>query len=362
MEDYKYLAIVEWAKNYIASKGLRPRDRFLTEKELCEIHGVSRQTVRQALMCLENDNVICRVRGSGAFVSGGYSQSVPVSQVQTRNIGVISTYFTDYIFPQIVTGIESVLNDSGYSMQLAITHNKVAEEQQALQSMISGGVQGLIVEPSKSALPNPNMALYDELRSKNIPVVFFNANYPWSGYPCVALDDEAAGRMAADYLFDCGHTKIAGLFALDDIQGHKRYSGFIKSCIAHGLKNAEENVMWFATTDKNFIFTSGGNRLLEFLSETTAVVCYNDNIAIKLLQFCKEHDISVPDDLSIVGTDDSKYASICDVPLTTIIHPQRKLGEAVAEKLIDGISSFTAENDDIIFTPELKIRDSVKKL
>jgi GntR family transcriptional regulator of arabinose operon len=45
-----------------------------------------------------------------------------------------------------------------------------------------------------------------------------------------------------------------------------------------------------------------------------------------------------------------------------VIHPQRKLGEAVAEKLIDGISSFTAENDDIIFTPELKIRDSVKKL
>ena len=362
MEDYKYLTIVEWAKNYITSKGLRPRDRFLTEKELCEIHGVSRQTVRQALMCLENDNVICRVRGSGAFVSNGYSQNIPASQVQTRNIGVISTYFTDYIFPQIVTGIESVLNDSGYSMQLAITHNKVAEEQQALQSMISGGVQGLIVEPSKSALPNPNMALYDELRSKNIPVVFFNAKYTWSEYPCVAMDDEAAGRMAADYIFDCGHTKIAGIFALDDIQGHKRYSGFTKSCIAHGLKNAEENVLWFATTDKNFLFTSGGNHLLEFLNETTAVVCYNDNIAIKLLQFCKEHDISVPDDLSVISIDDSKYASICDVPLTTVVHPQRKLGEAVAEKLIDRISSFTAENNDIIFTPELKIRDSVKRL
>ena len=102
--------------------------------------------------------------------------------------------------------------------------------------------------------------------------------------------------------------------------------------------------------------------MLEFLNETTAVVCYNDNIAIKLLQFCKEHDISVPDDISVISIDDSKYASICDVPLTTVVHPQRKLGEAVAEKLIDRISSFTAENSDIIFTPELKIRDSVKRL
>ncbi|MBR6070466.1 MAG: GntR family transcriptional regulator [Ruminococcus sp.] len=360
MEDYKYLNIVEWAKDYIASNNLKPKDRFLTEKELCEIHGVSRQTVRQALMCLENENVISRVRGSGAFVSAGSAQPDQPSQV--RNIGVISTYFTDYIFPQIVTGIESVLNDSGYSMQLAITHNKVSEEQQALQSMISSGVQGLIIEPSKSALPNPNMELYDELRRKNIPVVFFNAKYPWSDYPCVSIDDEAAGRLATDYAFGCGHRRIAGIFALDDIQGHKRYSGFTKSCIAHGLRNAEENVLWFATSDKNSVFTSGENNLLVLLSETTAVVCYNDNIAVKLLQFCKEHDISVPDEISVLGIDDSKYASICDVPLTTIAHPKRRLGEAVAEKLIDLICSPSADNNDIIFTPELKIRDSVKKL
>ena len=183
MEDYKYMNIVEWSKEFISSNKLKPKDRFLTEKELCEIHGVSRQTVRQALMCLENENVISRVRGSGAFVSACYAQGDTVGQI--RNIGVISTYFTDYIFPHIVTGIESVLNDSGFSMQLAITHNKVAEEQQALQSMISGGVHGLIVEPSKSALPNPNMEMYEELRSKNIPVVFFNAKYPWSDCPCV---------------------------------------------------------------------------------------------------------------------------------------------------------------------------------
>ena len=58
MEDYKYLAIVDWIKNYIVSEHLQPNDRFLSEKELCAIHSVSRQTVRQALKCLENDGVI----------------------------------------------------------------------------------------------------------------------------------------------------------------------------------------------------------------------------------------------------------------------------------------------------------------
>lgn len=361
MEDYKYMTIVEWTKDFISSRKLKPKDRFLTEKELCEIHGVSRQTVRQALSCLEKENIICRVRGSGAFVSSGYTKSEPVAG-QIRNIGVISTYFNDYIFPSIVTGIESVLNDSGFAMQLAITHNRGAEERQALQSMITGGVQGLIVEPSKSALPNPNTDLYEELKSNNIPVVFFNAKYPWSDCPCVSLDDEAAGKIATDRLFDCGHRKIAGIFALDDIQGHKRYSGFTKSCIAHGIRNAEDNVMWFATSDKNSVFTSASTRLLELISESTAFVCYNDNIAIKLLQFCKEHNISVPDELSVIGIDDSKFASICDVPLTTVVHPQRKLGEAAAEKLIDMINSYPTDNSDIIFSPELRLRESVKSI
>ena len=360
MEDYKYITIVEWAKDYIKSNDLKPKDRFLTEKELCEIHGVSRQTVRQALSCLEKENVICRVRGSGAFVASGHAKSEPAGQ--PKNIGVISTYFNDYIFPSIVTGIESVLNDYGYSMQLAITHNRGAEERQALQSMISGGVQGLIVEPSKSALPNPNLDLYDELRSKNIPVVFFNAKYPWSDFPCVSLDDEAAGMIATNHLFENGHRKIAGIFALDDIQGHKRYSGFTKSCIVHGIRTAEDNVLWFATSDRNSVFTSGSTRLLELISESTAFVCYNDNIAIKLLQFCKEHGINVPDDLSVIGIDDSKFASICDVPLTTIIHPQRKLGKAVAEKLVDMINSYNTDNSDLIFAPELKLRESVKRI
>ena len=108
MEDYKYLTIVEWVKDYIVSHGLKPNDRFLTEKELCSIHGVSRQTVRQALMQLERDNILCRMRGSGTFVKNAVSPAYN----NGRNIGVISTYFSDYIFPHIVTGIESVLNDA----------------------------------------------------------------------------------------------------------------------------------------------------------------------------------------------------------------------------------------------------------
>lgn len=370
MEDYKYRAIVDWVIDYIAKENLKPNDRFLTEKELCEIHGVSRQTVRQALMKLERDNVLVRVRGSGTFVKNGVAD-IPDTG---KPVGVISTYFSDYIFPHIVTGIQSVLNDAGCSMQLAITHNQVAEETQALSSMIQNGVKGLIVEPSKSALPNPNTELYRELRERNIPLVFFNAKYPWSDFPCVAMDDEAAGRIVTDYLFDCGHTKISGIFVFDDIQGHKRYLGFMNSCLAHGKTDAEKHVVWYSAEQKSELFDYEKQKISEVIENSTAIVCYNDMLAVNLLGFCRKKGISVPDDISIVGIDDSNYSLICDVPLTTARHPHRRLGEAAAEALLampgmPGTPVMSLHNDrktsavsDIVFMPELVIRSSVRNL
>ena len=87
MDNYKYLAIVDWVKEYISSEKLKQGDRFLTEKQLCDIHGVSRQTVRQALMRLESENIISRVRGSGTFVSTGSAVAAAVSA--KKAVGVI---------------------------------------------------------------------------------------------------------------------------------------------------------------------------------------------------------------------------------------------------------------------------------
>lgn len=360
MEDFKYLAIVEWVKKVIADEQLPAGKRFYSENELCDIHGVSRQTVRQALAMLESQNVLWRRRGSGTFVKGsGYNASVPSN---VCNVGVISTYFSDYIFPSIVTGIERVLKSNSIGMQLSITHNQVGEESRALEAMLAQNIGGLIVEPSKSALPNPNLRLYEEIRSNRIPLVFFNAKYPWADFPCVAMDDVAAGRIITDHLFDLGHTKIAAIFASDDIQGHNRCRGFMESFENHGIKQTEQNVIWYSTDEKKSLFTFSEKRIADVLRSSTAVVCYNDSLAISLLDFCKKQNISVPEELSVTGIDDSKLASVCDVPLTTVHHPHQLLGETAAQKLLDIINSPRNAGDDILIQPKLIKRRSAIKL
>ncbi len=354
MNDFKYLTIVEWAKAQIRDKQLSPGDHFYSENELCEIHSVSRQTVRQAMTTLEGQNIIVRKRGSGTFVktTGGTQKALSCT------VGVISTYFSDYIFPSIVTGIESVLKQRNVVMQLSITRNQVADEAQALKAMLNQDIRGLIMEPSKSALPNPNMDLYEQIKARGIPVVFFNAKYPWGDFPCVAMDDVKAGRVVTDHLFSLGHEKIAGILSLDDIQGHMRYRGFMQSFQNHGIENAEQNVLWYATNERKTLFTRSSERVEELLKSVSAVVCYNDNMAVKLLEFCKQRGIRVPEDISITGIDDSKIARVCEVPLTTVRHPHQELGECAACKLLELIDKPELPVEDMLFTPELVIRSS----
>jgi len=360
MDDFKYMTIVEWVKELIRKEHLAPGARFYSEKELCDIHNVSRQTVRQALMVLENQDILRRKRGSGTFVKG-VSGVNGGNVARNCNVGVVSTYFSDYIFPSIVTGIEKVLKNNNVGMQLSITHNQIFEESKALKTMLEQDIRGLIIEPSKSALPNSNVKLYEKIRELNIPLVFFNAKYPWADFPCVAMDDVAAGRIAAEHLIQLGHTKIGGAFAFDDIQGHKRYQGFLSAFEKHGIELEEQNVVWFSTSEKKELYARE-DRIKGLLERVTAVVCYNDSHAVSLLELCKKWNVRVPDDLSVVGVDDSKLAKICEVPLTTVRHPHQILGERAAQKVLEMIEYPEKVFQDVLYEPELVVRESTRKI
>ena len=103
----------------IASGHYKDGEALLTEAELKQKFGVSRQTVRQAISLLENDGLVIRRRGSGTYVNHGARKHSGM-----LNVGVITTYITDYIFPSIVRGIESALSAESCIMSLSATYNR----------------------------------------------------------------------------------------------------------------------------------------------------------------------------------------------------------------------------------------------
>ncbi len=349
----KYAFLVNWIKDQILHGDLHFGDRLYSENELCSIFGISRQTVRQAIGILEQEKVVSRRRGSGTYVTW----QKKTTRSGTKKIGVISTYVGEYIFMDILHGIESVLSANGYATQISFTHNRVENERRALRSMLDNDVDGIIVEPTKSGLPNPNIRIYDEFRARNIPVLFFNAKYPGLDFPVVCLDDVVAGEMATSFLIGKGHKKIAGVFQCDDIQGLLRYQGYIQALEKNGIEINSHRIFWFATEDIDDIATYP-DRIMKRIKDCSAVCCYNDQIAVKVIKILEQHGISVPDNISVTGIDNSNLAELSVPPLTSVYNPVSLLGETAAKNLLALIEdpSFDAE---VLFRPVIVERSSV---
>ena len=350
----KYVTLMRWIRGQIESGSLRPGDKLYSENELSRIFAISRQTVRQAISLLENDGLLSRVRGSGTYIGTAAAKRPP-----TKNIGVITTYLDDYIFPSIIHGIDQALTRNGYSMRLSITHNRTEDEERILRTMMENRVDGIILEPAKSAFPNVSADMYDRITASGLPCILINGCLPGRALPCVSLDDRKAGEMACAYLLRQGHARIGGVFKSDDVQGHLRYEGFARALKAGGGIVHDADILWFVTEDVDMLF--GGtcdSMVLARLAGCTAVIAYNDQIAVKLIALFARHGLSVPAQVSVISFDDSDLAELTTPGLTSIRHPKQRLGETAAQNLLALIADprFDAAR---LFEPELVERGSV---
>ncbi len=253
-----------------------------------------------------------------------------------------------------------MLAKEGFQVQIAFTGNRIWKEEVILLDLLEQDLRGLIIETTKSALPNPNLPLYRRLREKGIPVLFINSRYPELDCPVVCLQDEQAGRLAAECLLANGHKKIGGFFKRDDGQGVRRYRGFLEALRDGGIRPAEEHILWFDTEDA-LDFDGMEEQIVKRLGACTGIMCYNDSTASHVMEIWKRRGISVPEDMSIVSVDDTDLAMLGDVGLTSVHHPKEKLGEKAAKQLISMIRN-QLPGTSYEFEPYLAERNSVKDL
>ena len=172
-EGLKYQKLYNWAHTLITSGVIRNMDKFPSEPSLQKKFGYSRQTVRTALQQLEEEGLITRVRGSGTYVS---YEGQMIDDDRPR-VGLLLSYYSEYLFPEVYDGIEASLSEKGYRIDVAVTKNRLNDEAVYLESMLKNNVSGLIIEGSRSAFPNPNLRLFEEIKKRNIPTIFIHNHY-----------------------------------------------------------------------------------------------------------------------------------------------------------------------------------------
>lgn len=352
METPKYVVIQDWVKGEINKGNYKDGDKMLSENELMKKFNFSRQTVRLAISNLENQGLLKKIKGSGTYVNISKVPNVDI----TKTIGIIISSLDNYIFPEIIKGIDNVLTTNGYMLNLSITYNKIKNETAILNSIMNKALDGLIIEGCKTAIPNPNKEIYAQL-SQKIPCVFINNGYPEIDIPTVQMDNIEAGYMAAKALIDAGHTQIAGIFKSDDLQGHDRYKGFVNAMQEANLQINERGTIWFTSEDMDdFLDVNIEQLFARRYPDCTALICYNDEIAMRAISYLKKVNKKMPADVSLISFDNSFLSAFFGI--SSIHHKKSNLGSKAAEALIKLIK--TGIREDILLKPELINRDSIK--
>lgn len=355
----KYFTLMEELKEKIISGRIQPGEKLPSENQFTVQYSLSRHTVRKALSLLEQEGYIEACHGKGTFCSEKMHH-----MKKSRNIAVVTTYISDYIFPRLIQGMDNVLSEQGYSIILKNTGNSRQKEAKCLEELLQKDIDGLIIEPSKSQLSCRHPGLYENLEKYQIPYIFIQGIYTeMKDKPHILMDDARGGYLVTKYLLEQGHRRITGFFKADDIQGIQRHKGYVRALQEAGIPYDPDLVVWFHTEDRRSKPSMMVKEMVKTGSLPHGIVCYNDQIAVQVIESLEDCGLQVPKDISVTGYDNSLYAQR-GTGITTIAHPQERLGEMAAELILEKINGVSEEDSKVerLIQPELIVRGSCRRL
>lgn len=318
-----------------------------------------------------SEATVSRVLNSKPGVSETTRQSVVIAldllgyerppHLRTRSAGLIGLVVPELdnpIFPAFAQVIEGCLARRRYTPVLCTQSPGGISEDEYVESLLDHGVSGIVFVSGKHADRAADHSRYTTLIERAMPVVFINGYVAGLDAPFFSTDDRAAMLIAVSHLRQLGHERI-GLAV-----GPSRFSpsqnkrdGFIDALCSELKMSPAQARDWVA---EGLFTVEGGAATTRALIErgATAVVCGSDLMAMGAIRAARDAGLVVPDDLSVVGFDDSRMLPFLDPPLTTLRQPVAEIGAQAVDTICAAIAGETLPSHDYLFRPELIVRSS----
>ncbi|MCR6479447.1 LacI family DNA-binding transcriptional regulator [Variovorax sp. ZS18.2.2] len=256
---------------------------------------------------------------------------------RSRALGVVLPTLLNPTFAECLQGIARAAVAGGYAILPVTTGYRLDEEERAVQLLLAGNVDGLILVVSN---PSTSKALA-RLRTTGTPYVLAYNRH--ADHPCVTVDSEAAVADAVARLVLLGHRRIAmvsGTLAASD-RAQQRLRGYRKGMADAGLKAPPLIEVPFVESAVDALAN-----VLQADNRPTALVCSNDLLAIRSIRAAHLGELSVPDDLSVIGFDGIALGEDLTPALTTIAQPNSDIGRHSVELLIQAMAGGTTLQAD----------------
>ncbi len=294
-------------------------------KDVAKEAGVSIATVSNVISGTKRVSEQLRQKVSLAIDKLGYEVNTVASSLKskkTNTIGIIIPNINRIFFPQVIRGIQDGLSELGYNLMLCDTNDDIKKERFFIQMLKSSWADGMIIASVADEDDRDYIRMLSNLsmRDKRIPVVVLEREFAGSKVNSVRVDNFQAGRIATRHLLDSGCKNIL------HISG-PRYSCLVNARIKGYTEElrAEDSTMEPIILEGDFSPLSGYQVIKNYplkQKRIDGIFAANDQMAIGALNALKEGGYQIPNDIKIIGFDNTFVASIVEPSITTINVPK----------------------------------------
>lgn len=341
------------ASDFAEGNSDRPQTRAqtVTIRDVAVRAGVSKSLVSRVLRGESNVSAGRRALVEAAVHDLGYRGGQQNRRTHARGgtAGVILNDLRNPWFVDILEGLTTSLDAVDVAPVLADSRLDRRVGRDTVERLLAQGVDGLIVVGT-TEIPSHVLAA----ASASVPIVLAGTLEPnLSNIDIVADDDVAGARLATDHLLSLGHTAIAHLQG-PGIVGALRRQGYHEAMNSAGIA---DTVIEFAGMDEEGGFSAAG-RVLDRTDHPTAIMCFNDVTCVGALSAASDRGISVPENLSVTGYDDTYLARIKHLSLTSVDNGNFAVGALAAKYLVQRIEGLDAPQRVHLHQPSLVKRRS----
>lgn len=335
--------------------------RPVSLKDLATELGVSISTVSRALKNSSEISFDMKTKVKALAKKRGYRPN-PFAMSLLKNapriIGIIVPDIVTHYYSSIISGINDIARQQGYSIVITSSYEQYELEKQCLEDLVNIRVEGIIACLSQET---KEYSHFEILHEQNVPIVFFDRVCLKNKFSSVITDNVESAFNATIHLLETGSKKIGfigGSNHLDIVKQRKH--GYLQALRDHKIPIEKELVF-----SKKIGYDSGYEGTFKFLSLPSppdAILCINDSQAFGAMKAIKEKGLRIPEDVSLIGYADEVYSNYVDPPLTTLTHQTYKIGETACQLLLKQIKG-EKKIEQIVIPCILSVRESsIKKV
>jgi DNA-binding LacI/PurR family transcriptional regulator len=324
----------------------------VTMEDVARRAGVSRALVSIVFRDVPGASVATRERVMRAADQLGYrpdARARLLGSNRSQTIGVVFTLQHEF-HAELIDEMYGAVDASGFDLALGAATPR-HDEERAVQSLLGYRCEAFVlIGPSLSTGAIEALA-------RQVPVVVVARALRSPVVDVVRTDDAAGGRLAVDHLAALGHRRIAHVDGRRAPGAAERRRGYRKAMDALGLGSRDLTVPGGLTEEHG---ETAAKALMRGRHRPTAVAAFNDHCAVGLMAAARANGVRVPEDLSVVGYDDSHVAALSAVSLTTVAQDARTLATSALDLALARVAEPTRERSEVVVPPRLVVRSTTQ--